>query len=122
MADPRLTEAHIQQTVREFLEADGWRAIRTEHALERTKEGKIRRKVGEVGMPDMLFVRYLDRSWVPADVMWIEFKRPGNNLTPSQVAWHETEQERGALIVVVDDPDWFAEWYLQCGLNRRIAR
>lgn len=133
MADPRLTEAHIQQTFREFLEADGWRSIRTEHALERTKEGKIRRKVGEVGMPDYLFVRYLPpenpRPGAPAtlvqrpamaEVLWCEFKRPGKKPTPAQLAWHGAERARGALVVVVDSIEGGIAWYKARGLARRV--
>lgn len=131
MADPRLTEAHIQRTVKEFLEADGWRAIRTEHALERTKEGKIRRKVGEVGMPDFMFVRYelLSRqlgNWPRAcyeaacEVAWVEFKRPGKKPTPAQLAWHEAERARGALVIVVDSIERGIAWYKASGLARKV--
>ena len=126
------TEAHVQQTVREFLEADGWRAIRTDPVSDRAR-GK---GFGEVGMPDYLFVRYTcDRRgaaykvvslktqiWmeVAAQVLWIEFKRAGQKPKPRQARWIEAERARGALVIVVDDIDAFIVWYKASGLNRRM--
>jgi hypothetical protein len=139
-----ISEAHVQQTVREFLELDGWRAIRTDPVSDRSR-GK---GFGEPGMPDYLFLRYetdptsatiamisprartfcLSR----AAVLWIEFKRksskrvgvsehwqPGR-VAAHQLRWHEAERMRGALVLVVDDIDEFTKWYKASGLCRRI--
>lgn len=125
-----ITEAHVQQTVREFLELDGWRAIRTDPVSDRTR-GK---GFGEVGMPDCLFLRYLHYCQGPgcsgvncipshevkAQVMWIEFKRPGQKPKPHQTRWIEAERARNALVLVVDDIDAFIAWYKASGLNTRM--
>lgn len=129
-----VTEAHVQQTVVEYLQLDGWRAIRTDPVSDRAR-GK---GFGEVGMPDYLFVRYFphpwewhhqespgDPSWHPgaecqADVLWIEFKRPGQKPGKHQLAWHEAERARGALVLVVDDIDKFVAFYKASGLARRV--
>lgn len=118
-----LRESHIQQTVTEFLEWDGWRPIRTEHAIERDEDGGFKRRVGEVGMPDYLFVRYdthISTSW--AQVLWIEFKRPGERPRWDQEVWHVTERLRGALVLVVDSIDDFRAWYAASGLQRAPQR
>lgn len=133
------TEAHIQQTVTEFLQFDGWRAIRTDPVSDRER-GK---GFGEKGMPDHLYVRYnllgaylnlpcaigsrlsiSSRRGTPsqwAEVLWIEFKRPGEKPRPHQLDWHEAERKRGALVLVVDDIDQFISWYKGSGLERRNA-
>lgn len=134
-----LTEAHIQQTVTESLQRDGWRAFRTEHAIERNERGGFKRRVGEVGMPDYLYIRHdhpnvalaLDlfpnmteaEIRLEAQVLWIEFKKPGEEPTPQQLAWHTAERERGTMVLVVGDlPTWwedFRAWYAASGLKRR---
>ena len=125
MSDIGLTEAHVQQTCTEFLISDGWHAIRTELTVQKER-GRV---VGEVGMPDHLYIRYYDalsdRSEWPAhlatsaQVLWIEFKRPGRHPTKQQFAWHKAERARGALVLVVDDIDGFMAWYKASGLQRR---
>jgi hypothetical protein len=157
---PGLTEAHVEQTITEFLEWDGWRAIRT-HPLPpivqrldaimakapapllaawRVIRSYVanhthKERFGEAGMPDKLFLRYLNdgdpsaqlkyaaagRIYDPqADVMWIEFKKPGERPRPEQVAWHEAERRRGGLVKVVDDiDDFMLVWYPKSGLQRR---
>lgn len=126
--DSRLTEAHVQQTVTEFLVSDGWRAIRTDPVSDR-KRGK---GFGELGMPDYLYIRYLDPvdpgdpeyeeeddlPW--AEVLWIEFKRPGQHPTKEQFAWHEAERARGALVLVIDDINFFVAWYKRSEMARRV--
>jgi hypothetical protein len=123
-----LTEAHVQQTVTELLELDGWRAFRTEHAIERNDKGRFKRRVGEVGMPDYLYVRYGPTGNTPKDcveramytqALWIEFKRPGEKPRPDQNLWHHKERDRGALVLMVDDIDEFRKWYAASGLKRR---
>lgn len=127
---PKLTEAQVQQTIVEFLELDGWRAIRTDPVSDRSR-GK---GFGEVGMPDYLFVRYQEPndwgdSWpelgngpirCKALVLWIEFKRAGQKPKPHQTRWIEAERARNALVLVVDDIDAFIAWYKASGLNTRM--
>ncbi|MGP0075593.1 MAG: hypothetical protein ACLPWF_27065 [Bryobacteraceae bacterium] len=123
-----LTEAHVEQTVTQFLELDGWRAIRTDPVSDRAR-GK---GFGELGMPDHLYVRYgmpitrRNFSGHPPEiqsggqVLWVEFKRPGRKPTPHQLAWHEAERARGALVLVIDDINFFFAWYKRSGLARRV--
>jgi hypothetical protein len=112
-----ISEAHIQQTVREFLELDGWRAIRTDPVSDRSR-GK---GFGEIGMADYLFIRYRGQMGA-AEAMWIEFKRKGEQPKPHQKAWLHAERLRGAIVMVVDDIDIFAAWYKTSGLCRPIIR
>lgn len=119
-------EKHVQQAVTQFLELDGWRPLRTEHAIERNERGDFKRKVGEKAMPDYLYIRYCRHisSMCPDDcpdasVLWIEFKRPGEQPRTEQVQWIEAERRRGALVMVVDDIDQFIAWYRTSGLQRR---
>lgn len=121
---PVITEAHVQQTVVQFLELDGWRAIRTDPVSDRSR-GK---GFGEPGMPDYLFLRY----WKPdhlhndtrpiGEMIWVEFKRKDKKPTSHQLIWHSGERGRGAFVFVVDDIDEFTRWYLGSGLNRRITK
>jgi hypothetical protein len=124
-----LTERHIQETVTAFLEADGWRPLRMEHAIERKADGGFRRRVGEVGMPDYLYLRYEEacNSMTAvsigmvgmAEAMWIEFKAPGKSADPHQLDWHEAERLGGGLVLVVNDIDEFRAWYAKSGLSRK---
>lgn len=80
----KISEAHIQQTVTQFMELDGWRHFRTDPVSDRATVAAIRTAVrrllipktyadlifaaidrcirgkgfGEPGMPDDLFIRY----------------------------------------------------------------
>jgi hypothetical protein len=56
--------------------------------------------------------------------MWVEHKRAGGVVRPHQLAWHEAERARGALVVVATEDfepslDGFIEWYRVSGLLRR---
>lgn len=125
----RVLEKHVEQTVREFMELDGWRVLKTD-PVSRREWGK---GFGEIGMPDLLFIRYglpITRrgfSGHPpeiqsaAQVIWVEVKRPGGKPRADQVAWIEGERSRGALVLVVDDIDVFKTWYLCSGLNRKVV-
>lgn len=110
---PKLLERDIQQTCTEFLELDGWRAFRTELTVQRER-GRV---VGERGQPDYLYLRY---HYGMARVLWIEYKKPGEKPRPDQLAWHEAERKRGAVVLVVDDIDWFMRWYRLGGLARNL--
>jgi hypothetical protein len=130
-------ESHVQQTVTELLQFDGWRAFRTEHAIERSndEQRRFKRRVGEPGQPDYQYVRYLSGDCIiidtretrtkailkspAAEVMYIEFKKQGEEPEPKQLKWHAAERARGALVLVVDDIDEFRKWYEASGLKRR---
>jgi hypothetical protein len=114
---PKLTEAHIQKAVVDFLILDGWRAIRTDPVSDRSR-GK---GFGEVGMPDYLFIRYDRYGVYPDNILWIEFKAPGKVPTRAQLAWHKAEQARGGVIKVVDSIDQFTTWYITSALVWRLA-
>ena len=113
---PKLTtEAHVQQSVREFLELDGWRPIRT-HPLPpivqrldaimakappgfrgawRCIRGYVLKHAdaesfGELGMPDYLFIRYYD-TVVRAEVI---AREPGA-VVAAEVLWIEFKRKRG---------------------------
>lgn len=116
---PGLLEHHVQRAVTELLEWDGWRAFRTELTVQRER-GRV---VGERGQPDYLYLRYATpvagQGTGLASVIWIEFKRPGEKPRADQLAWHEAEGARGALVLVVDDINQFIQWYRESGLQRR---
>lgn len=121
---PKITEAHIVTAVKDFLAADRWRALKME-PISRREYGK---GTGEIGMPDYLFLRYLEpgdekpqkRVW--SEVLWVEFKAPGKRPSLKQIEWHAYEAMRGALVHVVDDVDKFIEWYYDSGLSRGMGR
>lgn len=120
----KVSEAHIQQAVVNFLEIDGWRPIRMEQNFNQRKM----KVVGEKGMPDYLFLRYGFKSVMNmdnpllrmAEHIWIEFKAPQKKAREEQVRWHTDERLNGALVMVVDDYDFFRDWYVKSGLKRRI--
>lgn len=124
----KLTERDVARQVRDFLEAHGWRAIRMQVAsVARPTGGGFH--VGQVGMPDYLFLRY--EGDIPESAkhdysefepnplhaacqhLWVETKAPGKKRTAAQEIWAVNEQLRGAVGVVVDDFDKFQTWYWQ---------
>lgn len=105
---------------------------------------------GEPGMADSLFIRYLantqerlpvtEVSSQPfeqhekvcvvtldrpkAEVLWIEWKRPGGVAAPHQLEWIRLERSRGALVWRAGENftatyDGFLAHYRASGLNRR---
>jgi hypothetical protein len=128
---PRASEAEIERDCTAWLELDGWRALRTDPVSDR-KRGK---GFGELGMADHLYIRYgpdlkLPPEWKKpvdhshAQVLWIEFKRPGQHPAPHQVAWHQQERARGALTAIAGEDfpatvEGFQIWYRSSGLQRR---
>ena len=67
---------------------------------------------GELGMADDLYIRYTFLRDVGgsttearslAQMLWIEWKRPGQTAKPHQKAWHAAERARGALVWVAED-------------------
>ena len=129
-----LSEKHIQQTCTEWLELDGWRALRTD-PVSRREWGK---GFGEVGMADHLYIRYgLSNPFDPenasqAEVLWIEYKRLNRGGKPTKAAnnqrdWHKGERARGALTLIAGEDfpatiEGFQDWYRKSGLMRRNLR
>lgn len=128
-----IREIDIQKTCTQFLELDGWRALRTDPVSDKSRA----KGFGEVGMADMLYIRYLAdpaksghktgcpcccgplRGQVFAQVLWIEYKRErgGNGKRGlftraekakiHQKAWHAAERARGALTLIAGEEDGF---------------
>jgi len=121
---PKPSERDIQRACTEILEWDGWRAIRTEHAIERDpKTGKVRRRVGEVGMPDYLYLRY-EFGRGAAEVMWVEWKTLRGGVSTKQLMWAGNETLRGACVLIAGEHfpatiEGFREWYATSGLQRK---
>lgn len=116
---PLLRESHIEQTIVDFLALDSWRSLKMEANFSERK----RKGVGEVGMPDRLFIRY---TWLSeVQLMWLEAKRPKGRVSLAQAKWVERERARGALVLVmgVDIPatvEAFRLWYATSGLRKRV--
>lgn len=126
-----VSEAVIEAECTKILECDDWRALRTDPVSDRSK-GK---GFGEVGMADHLYIRYAPPvaegdyhpcAGVRVDLIWIEFKRPGEKPKKHQTAWHAKERARGALTLIAGEDfpatvEGFRKWYAASGLARRIA-
>ena len=130
---PCLKEIDIQIACVDFMRLDGWRPLRTDPCSDRAR-GK---GFGEKGMADHLFIRYLDKAQLQcicerrmvlkapaAEVLWVEFKRPGGKICNHQSLWNAAERAAGAMTVcaIVDfEPtfDGFVAWYRCSGLLRR---
>ena len=123
-----LRESAIEAECTKLLEQDGWRALRTDPVSDRGR-GK---GFGELGMADHLYIRYWQRSekhpareWrINAEVLWIEFKRPGEKPKKHQVEWHTKERARGAFTLIAGEDfpatvEGFKCWYVGSGLMRR---
>ena len=107
----RQTERELSRQVQDFLKLDGWRVLKQ----EAMKWGD--RQAGELGMPDLLALRYNTEF---RGILWIEVKRKGAQPKPHQAAWHAAEHALGAEVWVVDNFDEFRGKYLNSGLNRSI--
>jgi hypothetical protein len=132
-ATRKLTEADIEKQCSDLLALDGWRSLKTD-PVSRREWGK---GFGELGMADRLYLRYEPELNLPpphrkpvdnayAQVLWIEWKRPGRKLRYDQEAWAITERSRGALVLAagVDFPatfEGFTAWYRGSGLMRRAG-
>jgi hypothetical protein len=111
-------EALIEAECCHLLAEDGWRTIKCEPMSSRSR-GK---GFGELGMADTLCLRY-GRQGAAAEVLWVEWKRPGGRVRKHQTSWHTNERARGAmtLIASVDFPATvrgFWDWYRSSGLAR----
>jgi hypothetical protein len=127
-----LSEADIQRTCTDLLALDDWRPLETNPCSDRAR-GK---GFGEIGMADYLYLRYSATARACgeaafAEVLWIEWKRPGKHATPQQQQWHLAERARGALTLVAgydfgreaktgnEMIDAFLVWYRGSGFNRK---
>lgn len=123
-----ISEKDIAKTCTQWLELDGWRAFSTEVVAHRAW-GK---GAGELGQPDYLYIRYdpwLDvppskRGNADAEVLRIEWKKPGGKNAPHQKAWRERERARGALVWASMEDfaptiEAFQAFYRASGLMRR---
>lgn len=122
-----VAESEIQAECTRILAEDGWRALRTDPVSDRGR-GK---GFGEIGMADMLFIRYTpfqrqspDGHYMSAShTLWIEFKSANGKPKKHQIDWHTKERARGALTLIagVDFPasvEGFTQWYANSGLRR----
>jgi hypothetical protein len=120
------SEAKIEAECTKLLEEDGWRPLRTDPVSDRGR-GK---GFGELGMADHLYLRYdSDPLHGPGDncrgqILWIEFKRPGEKAAKHQIAWHVRERARGALTKIAGEDfpatvQGFKDWYENSGLMWR---
>jgi len=125
------SEFHIADTCSDWLALDGWRRLNTNPVSDRSRA----KGFGELGMADDLYIRYrysvedTDPTYAGwdrecADVMWVEWKKPGGKVSPHQKAWHLAERGRGALVVVATEDflpsiEGFQVWYRASGLMRK---
>lgn len=99
-APVKLLEKHVTEQVKSYLEFRGWRLIRHNVTKVQSVYGQWT-QFGENGMPDYLALKYL-----PDGVslhLWLEFKRLKGKLEAHQIAWHNTERLRGAIVWRVDE-------------------
>src|SRR5262249_15414943 len=114
-----LNEAQVTSQVKGFLESHGWRAVRNQRTVV---AGAF--QSGEPGMPDFLFLRYLENGVCLA--LWIELKAKSDRracrcsqivgtrrrcTVCDQKAWRERERARGAKVWRVDDIEVFIRDY-----------
>lgn len=112
--DPLLTlkERDVTKQVVDWMEWNGWRALRNQVSANQNQAGGWFR-TGEKGMPDWLFLYYFKHQpMIGVCVqLWIEMKKEGEDLKPDQVDWHMKEVARGALVWTVDKFEPFVEKY-----------
>ena len=126
------SEAEEVQRVKDFFVAHGWRPLRMQSGMAGNAMGGMM-QIGEKGMCDWLYVRYLSRvkntslSAVPGSSvdLWLEAKAPGARMycrcgpnkagrqktctAHAQKNWKASEIARGALVVTVwenPQPEW----------------
>jgi hypothetical protein len=112
------SEAVIEGECCQLLREDNWRILKTNPVSSRARA----KGFGELGMPDVLALRYRKES-VLCEVLWIEWKAPGGRVRKHQTEWHIRERARGAVTVIagMDFPasiEGFRAWYLASGLVR----
>lgn len=113
----KISERLLSELISGFLKLDGWRVLKQE-PLSRAGGGRY---AGELGMPDILCLRYAEPHRGRGNaILWIEAKRKGGKPKPLQAYWHAAERALGAEIWVCDDFEEFKVKYLGSGLNRRM--
>ena len=138
-AESFVTEAHIEQTITEWLALDGWYGLKTTPVSNRARGAGF----GELGMPDCQYRRYMhpdagsraaqDRLFgmkdaqirAEVELLWIEFKKLGGKAAPHQREWIKLERERGALVLLVGENcpstiEGIQDWYRKSGLMRKL--
>lgn len=120
---PPMLESKIEAECTKLLEEDGWRSLRTDPVSDRAR-GK---GFGELGMADHMYIRYSTmaplRVRARCELMWVEFKRPGEKAKKHQIEWHQKERARGALTFIAGQDfdatvDGFKDWYANSWLKR----
>ena len=126
--NPRLPlrESEVTDQIVSFMRWRGWRAIRMRIGGMTTPQGRYV-PFGEQGMPDWMFVYYLEPP--AALVLWVEMKSPQDRrkcppwcrnrsfkssklCSPcGQAMWAAEEERRGALVIEVDNFEEFEAWY-----------
>jgi hypothetical protein len=127
-ADDLVSEAQLEQTCTEWLQLDGWYALKTD-PVSRREWGK---GFGEKGMADRQYRRPTPRdprlAWLPpsavAELLWIEWKKLKGKAAAHQLEWIEAERSRGFLVLLagVDFPatiSGFQAFYRGSSLIRR---
>jgi hypothetical protein len=101
-----LKEAAVDRQVKDFMLLRGWRCIRFQRTVI---PGAF--QTGEPGIPDRMYVKYLDKAGVCVAV-WIELKRAKRGkLSEQQQKWRDREIARGAVVLEVNDIDVFEKEY-----------
>lgn len=106
---PELSESHVMQQVRDFMEHRGWRPVRMQRSIV---PGQF--STCEPGTADFLFIYYLPRRVCGGSLsLWVELKRPKARMQCrclqnrgtrkrctlcDQRMWRERERARGALV------------------------
>jgi hypothetical protein len=100
----RLSERDIEKQLVDYLRLHGWHVHRLEADLWRSKRASARE---EVGTPDFICLRRA--SWYEEDrsvrAFYLEVKRPGGKLRPSQEFWIGYARARGWCVIVADSLD-----------------
>ena len=129
-AESFVTEAHIEQTITEWLALDGWYGLKTTPVSNRACGVGF----GELGMADYQYRRYNESypgqpvntpSRSMTQTVWIEFKKPSGRVGIRQYVWIKRERERGALVLLVGENcpstiEGIQDWYRKSGLMRKL--
>lgn len=110
MKPPKPLEKDIQAAIVRLMEIDGWEAMRTDPVSDRERGTGF----GQCGQTDYLFLRSR-----PDEILYVEFKRPGQKPKPHQRAWMDATAARGFKVMWTDSVEVFCAWYLHEGLARR---
>lgn len=100
IAASNLLEADVTRQIKDFMRFRGWRAIRFQRTIV---PGQF--QTGEPGIPDWLFVRYLQTEFAGLCVLcWVEMKRATRGkLMANQVSWRDRERRLGAIVLKAND-------------------